>query len=203
MTAISNIKSVVYRVAFESKLTTPAARGMARDVAVMVLWGLVAIFMGLFVGASAIILPVTGTAGIVGVFALILLWVAPELGILSDKLVRRLFFIVVAVDLSLPTYYTVQFPGSPWISLRRIVTFSLIVVFALAISTSSATRQTIAANLRGARLISICVLGFLAMIVLSVPSSAVPFENSVADERGDAKLVRPLLCGAVCNSYRG
>ena len=118
-----------------------------------------------------------GAIGIISLPALVLLWVMPELPAVSDKLVRRLFLAMLIVDLCLPAYYTIDLKGLPWISARRIVTFALIVVFAYAISSSSAAREQIAANLRSAKSISISALGFLIMVILSVFTSVRPPES--------------------------
>ncbi len=147
------------------------------DVARVVAWGAVAIFLGLIVGLAAVVLPPIGAIGIISLPALVLLWVMPELPAVSDKLVRRLFLAMLIVDLCLPAYYTIDLKGLPWISARRIVTFALIVVFAYAISSSSAAREQIAANLRSAKSISISALGFLIMVILSVFTSVRPPES--------------------------
>ena len=119
-----------------------------------------------------------GAIGIVSLPLLVLLWVTPDLPVMiSEKSIRRLFFAMLIVDLCVPAYYTIQIAGLPWISARRIVTFALIVLFAIAISSSSATRQQIVTTLKDARGIAICAFGFLVMVVLSVFTSIDPGES--------------------------
>ena len=77
----------------------------------------------------------------------------------------------------MPYYYTIQVQGLPWISARRVATFAMIIVFAYAVSSSSASRQQIVATLREAKSISICVVGFLGIVVLSVFTSADPAQS--------------------------
>ena len=175
--AISAIRFAVYRSAAMAMRHPMWVSALLGDVARVVAWGAVAIFLGLIVGLAAVVLPPIGAIGIISLPALVLLWVMPELPAVSDKLVRRLFLAMLIVDLCLPAYYTIDLKGLPWISARRIVTFALIVVFAYAISSSSAAREQIAANLRSAKSISISALGFLIMVILSVFTSVRPPES--------------------------
>jgi hypothetical protein len=149
----------------------PSIAVEARPIAV---WALAAIFLGLIVGFSAVILPPAGAFIVPGLAGLGLLWVMPELDIAAEKSIRTLFFIVLVVDLCVPNYYAIAGIGLPWISVRRLATFPLIVTFALAISTSSAARARVSERLGSAKVISICVIGFAVMIGLSFLSSENP-----------------------------
>ena len=90
MTAISSIRSVVYRsmatVGIDSRRT---ALRMALNVAFVAAWSAVAIFLGLIVGFTSVLLPPMVTIGIVAVAGLVLLWVLPELPAISETLIRR------------------------------------------------------------------------------------------------------------------
>ncbi len=158
----------------EARLAAGAATGMARGLRIAALWGVAAIFLGMAIGLSAVILPPTGTFGVVGVAALVLIWVTPELPTISDKVMRRLFFVMLVVDLCVPNYYAIDALGLPWISVRRMATFALIVVFATAIASSASVRGRILANLAGSKSIAVCAFGFLVMCGLSVFTSINP-----------------------------
>ncbi len=99
----------------------------------------------------------------------------PDLYSVPRGLVRKLFFVVLVVDLCVPAYYAIVGTGLPWISIRRLVTFPLILAFAIVIAGSSADRARLAERFGAAKAISICAFGFLAMILLSIVTADVPF----------------------------
>ena len=72
----------------------------------------------------------------------------------------------------------VQFPGLPWISVRRLATFILIVPFLVAVAASSEVRRHIAERVRASLLIFICAAGFLAVATVSVLTSISPTEST-------------------------
>jgi hypothetical protein len=61
----------------------------------------------------------------------------PEVPLVYPGLIRKTFYVMLVTQLCVPSYYTVQFGGLPWISARRVATFALIAPFLLAISSSS------------------------------------------------------------------
>ena len=127
----------------ETRLALAGAPNIAWRALGIFGWGLLAVLMGSIVGFAAATLPPMALLGILMVFALVLLWVLPDGPTPPDSIVRLLLFLVVMVDFTIPTYYTVQFVGLPWISARRICTFALILLFAVAYSTSKESRQRI------------------------------------------------------------
>jgi hypothetical protein len=137
-------------------------------------WALLAILMGSILGLAAVALPPMGLAAIIGGVGLVLLWVLPDTFAPPKALIRRLLFVVVVVDLTIPTYYMVEAAGLPWISARRTVTFILVMFFAFAFSTSSESRAVISRVIRTNKLSSIFLLGFMATIVLSIFTSIDP-----------------------------
>jgi hypothetical protein len=101
----------------------------------------------------------------------------PEVPLVYPGLIRKTFYVMLVTQLCVPSYYTVQFGGLPWISARRVATFALIAPFLLAISSSSQVRHEIAERLRSAPLILVCVVGFLVTASLSVLTSNLPEES--------------------------
>jgi O-antigen ligase len=137
-------------------------------------WAAAAIFLGFIVGFSAVILPPTGAFTVPVVAALVLLWVMPELDTAVGKSIRTLFLIVLVVDLCVPNYYAIAGTGLPWITLRRLATFPLVLAFALVISSSHAARARVRVRLAATKTISICVIGYATMIGLSILTSDSP-----------------------------
>jgi FtsH-binding integral membrane protein len=131
-------------------------------------------------GFAAVILPPMGAFGIVAVAGLVLLWVMPDLPLVSPGFIRKAFFFMVIADLVIPFYYTVQFSGLPWISARRVATVALIAPFVVAVAASSEVRRHIAERARASLLLFICAAGFLAVATLSVFTSISPTESTSA-----------------------
>jgi O-antigen ligase len=164
----------------ETRTAVRATPTLIRALAPTAGWAAASIILGVVVGFAAVILPPMGAFGIVGILALILLWVMPELPLVYPRLIRSTFFVMLITDLCAPIYYTVQIGGLPWISARRLATFALIVPFLLAIASSSEVRHQIAERLRSAPLILLCVIGFFVMVFLSIFTSEQPQESTSA-----------------------
>ncbi len=161
----------------ETRLALAALPGIAGRLLIVLAWAFLAILMGSIVGFASVTLPPLGLAGIIAVFVLILLWVLPESRPPSDKLIRKLCFALVIVDIAIPNYYALQLPGTPWISARRFFTLLLIMVFAVAYSSSQAVRQRVHDVIRENKLLFVCIAGFLFMIVASIFTSISPFTS--------------------------
>ena len=161
----------------ETRLAARAAPNVVRHLAPFVAWAVASIGLGFVLGISAVILPPMGAFAIVAAAGLVLLWVMPDLPLVSPRLIRRAFFVMLVTDLIVPFYYTVQFSGLPWISARRLATFSLIVPFLVAIAASSDVRRQIMERVRASLLLVICAAGFLATAALSIFTSVSPSES--------------------------
>ena len=172
--ALSHFASVAMA---ETRLAGQAVPSILRNLAPIVAWSLASIALGVVVGLAAVILPPLGAFGIVAAAAVVLLWVMPDLPLVAPGLIRKAFFIMLIVDLSIPFYYMVQFPGLPWISARRLASFALFAPFLTAIAASSDVRRQIAERIRASRLLVICAAGYLAMAALSIPTSVLPTES--------------------------
>jgi O-antigen ligase len=173
--ALSQIASVAMA---ETRLAGRAIPNVLRNLAPIVAWAVASIALGVLLGFSAVILPPMGAFGIVAIAGLVLLWVMPDLPLVSPRLIRGAFFVMLVADLIIPFYYAVQFPGLPWISVRRLATFILIVPFLVAVAASSEVRRHIAERVRASLLIFICAAGFLAVATLSVLTSISPTEST-------------------------
>jgi O-antigen ligase len=161
----------------ETRLAVRATPNVLRHLAPIGAWAVASIALGLVVGLAAVILPPLGSFGIVAAAAVILLWVMPDLPLVSPGLIRKAFFVMLIADLSVPFYYMVQFSGLPWISARRLATFALIAPFLIAIAASSDVRRFITERIRASLLIFICAAGYLVMAALSIITSMLPTES--------------------------
>jgi O-antigen ligase len=161
----------------ETRLAVRAAPRIVRHVAPIVAWAVASIALGLVVGLAAVILPPMGGVGLVAAAAVVLLWVMPDLPLVSPGLIRKAFFVMLIADLSIPFYYMIQVSGLPWISARRLATFALITPFLIAIAASSDVRRHITERIRASLLIFICAAGFLVMAALSILTSMLPTQS--------------------------
>jgi O-antigen ligase len=161
----------------ETRLAVRAAPNVVRYLAPIVAWAVASIVLGVVLGLSAVILPPMGAFAIVAVAGLVLLWVMPDLPLVSPRLIRRAFFVMMVADLIVPFYYMVQFSGLPWISARRVATLCLIVPFLVAVAASSDVRRQIMERGRASLLLFICAAGFLATAALSILTSVAPSES--------------------------
>jgi O-antigen ligase len=161
----------------EMRLAGRAVPGVLRHLAPIVAWSAASIALGVVVGLSAVILPPLGAFGIVAAAAVVLLWVMPDLPLVSPGFIRKAFFAMLVANLAIPFYYMIQFSGVPWISARRLAAFALFVPFLTAIAASSGVRRHIAERLRASPLIVICAAGYLTVAALSILTSKVPTES--------------------------
>jgi O-antigen ligase len=208
--AVSQIASVAMA---ETRLAGRAIPNVLRNLAPVVAWAVASIALGAVLGFSAVILPPMGSFGIVAVAGLVLLWVMPDLPLVSPGLIRRAFFVMMVTDLIVPFYYTVQISGLPWISARRVATLCLIVPFLIAVAASSDVRRQIMDRVRDSLLLFICAVGFLAVAALSVLTSINPTESTsglvdavlswyvpffatiyIAKDKNDVVLLLKLIC---------
>jgi hypothetical protein len=174
-----NVGHLLVAARGELRLATAYARRVMWSVLSISGWAVFAILMGSVVGFSAVVFPPSWLAAIIGTFLLILLWVLPDGFPSPDRLIRYAVFVVAVVDLTLPTYYTIQILGLPWISARRVVTLVLVLLFGFAYSTSREARERIAEVVRDNRLLYICAGGYLGMVFLANFTSVTPL-NSIA-----------------------
>lgn len=131
-------------------------------------------FVGLLTGAMAVILPPMASIGVVALAGVTLLWALPEMRIVPDKLLRKMFFVMVAVQLCVPVYYAIDTGYLPWISIKRLFSLTVILLFALTVAGSQSARDKIADTVRTNRLLAFLSFGFLAMLIISILTAAYP-----------------------------
>jgi O-Antigen ligase len=164
----------------ETKLAARAAPKVVRHLAPIVAWAVASIVLGLVLGLAAVFLPPLGAFALVAIAGVVLLWVMPDLPLVSPGLIRKAFLVMLIADLCIPNYYMIQFAGLPWISARRLATFALIAPFLVAIAASTDVRRHITERVNASLLIFICAAGYLVMATLSVLTSVLPSESASA-----------------------
>ena len=138
------------------------------------------VLLGLIVGVMVVILPPLAWIGVIGLAALLLLWVLPDIPIVNHRLVIVLFFVAFTSQIIFPSYYAFAAPGLPWISLRRLTWFPMALAFSLLIATSAAVRAQIAAALGCAKPITIALIVFGAFQFFSIFTS-ISFSESLKE----------------------
>lgn len=138
------------------------------------------VLLGLTVGVMVVIMPPLAWIGMMALALLFLLWVLPDLPHIPDKVLRRLLFISLAVQIVTPAYYAIAVPGLPWVSMRRLFWFPTIAVAALMIAGSSEMRSRIAAILGDAKSMVLPCVGFFLWICVSTLTS-LSWTNTISD----------------------
>ena len=152
----------------------PNLQSLIAGLLLIAAWAAASIILGFIVGFAAVILPPTGAFGIVAIVGLVLLWVMPDFPIAPLKKTQAFFVVMLVVLLVVPNYYAIDVQSLPWISARRLVMFALIALFGVSLSMSSEIRGDIAGAIRTNRLLSMGLIGFFIMIVLSFFTSIGP-----------------------------
>ncbi|MGO8739501.1 O-antigen ligase family protein [Rhodoblastus sp.] len=135
------------------------------------------VLFGLVVGGATVVSPPMVPVAIVTIPAALLLWAAPELRRAPLRALKLAFFAVLCVDLCVPSYYAVQIPGSPWISVRRIFLLVLVALFLVSAAGSTKVRERILEVLRASSSAYKCFVLFYVMCALSILTSVMPFQS--------------------------
>lgn len=137
-------------------------------------WSAAILLIGMLTGAMAVIMPPMASIGVVALAGVLLLWAMPELHVVPDKLLRKMFFAMVFVQLCVPAYYAIDIGYLPWISVRRFFALTVIMLFSITIAGSRSARAEILDVARSNRLLASLAIGFLVMIFLSILTSRYP-----------------------------
>lgn len=153
-----------------------AKRKQSRFLAKAVLV-LVALFYGLVFGATGpfflvqLMLPMA-------LLACLTLWLLPETGNPSLRLVEGLFFAFLTVTMLWPDYLAIALPGLPWITLARLTALPLAFFYISSLSQSTAYRNEIKDILSEVPLIWKAVTTFAIVAGFSVLVSDKPIESA-------------------------
>lgn len=158
----------------------------SRKVRSFTIWSIAIILLGMLIGAMTVIFPPMASIGVVAVVGVVLLWAMPDLHIVPERLLRKMFFAMVFVQLCVPAYFAIDTRILPWISVRRFFSLAVILLFALTVASSQSARQKISETLRTNRVLASCVIGFLLMIFVSIFTS--PYISAAVSGFSDALL---------------
>lgn len=137
----------------------------------------IALFYGLIFGATGpiflvqLLLPLAALAFLV-------LWLLPETGKPSPRLIEGLFFAFLTVSMLWPDYLAIALPGLPWITLARLTALPLAFFYISSLSQSADYRNEIKAVLNEVPLIWKAMAIFAAMAAFSVIVSDKPVESA-------------------------
>ena len=149
-----------------SGLMLEAFRSIRLDrVASVAKWSIAILLIGLLTGAMAVILPPMASIGVVALVGVVLLWAMPELQIVPDGLLRKMFFVMVFVQLCVPAYYAIDTGFLPWISVRRFFIGTVILLFCITVAGSKAAREKISEPISNNRLLAFLSFGFLGNVI--------------------------------------
>lgn len=145
-------------------------RLVRRVVLALLKWtGLLALLslMGIVVGIIVLFFPPLVLIAVLGFAAAILLWVMPDIDIVSPRFLESFFFAAVVIQLVVPQYYALAIPGVAWLSIRRSTWLLFVCLAALSVAASQPQRKLISQRIAGTPLLSGLILFYLACIVLS------------------------------------
>ena len=158
----------------EAKLLLGSTPKFLFPLFITAVWGVVAVTFGLLVGFGAVILPPTGTFAIVALPALLLLWVTPDLQFVPRRQLDFALWLMVTVCIAVPGYYMILVSGLPWVSARRVTEFWLFIILAICLAGSRSVRGQLVDTLKSNLPISVCVIGYFVMVILSIITSINP-----------------------------
>jgi hypothetical protein len=129
------------------------------------------IFVGLFYGLLSAIFPYF--MYIYLLFPLVILmafviWALPDAKTFPAKTVERLFWLFFATQLIWPNYIAIAIPGLPWITINRLVTAPLAIIFLISLSVSQNLRSLLKEEFANARFMSWSLLLFAVLQVVTV-----------------------------------
>lgn len=143
------------------------AGGIGRRILIATVLG----FLGVMVGISCVLLPPAIPFAVIGIAAVLLLWVLPELHSVPYRWARSMVPVFVVVFTCVPVYYALILPGVPWIQIRRVVQLAWIIPLVIVIAGSYDARQRIKAVLRASPWLTACALGYILYTVITLPTA--------------------------------
>ncbi len=152
--------------------TFPALARVSAQTIRLLSWSAAISFLGLFIGIMTVILPPMAAIGFTGLLGAVLFWAMPEMRRVPLKSLRTAFLAMVVVVICVPGYYAVQVPGLPWISIRRLAIFWMVLLLLIVVSGSAKARAGVSATFLSAKPLGVCVAGFAMMCFVSLFTSA-------------------------------
>jgi hypothetical protein len=139
----------------------------------LTLLGFITFFYGFFFAVTTTYLLVQLVMPII-VLALLVVWMLPETGNVPTRLMTRLFFTAILVLFWWPDYLAITLPGLPWITISRLVTAPMAIIFLLCLSQSEQFRSDMKEILDTSPTIWKLVVAFSLLALLSIGFSSTP-----------------------------
>lgn len=152
-------------------------RPIRRFVAKALFTGL-CVFLGIFYGFSfAVFPPILIIYSVIPILllAMVVIWALPDRGTAPTRLLRRLFFAYLLFLIMWPAYVSIQLPGMPWISFRRLIGFPTVLVLLVCISTSHKFRAQLRETMDALPVLWRMVALFVLVEFVTIFTSAAPF----------------------------
>jgi hypothetical protein len=102
------------------------------------------------------------------VLAAISIWALPESKSAPDRTMELLFFAFLGALILWPNYLAIVLPGLPWLTLLRVVSMPMALLFLISLSVSSAFRAKLAGIVAAAPIVWKLIVGFAVIQGLTV-----------------------------------
>lgn len=138
------------------------------------LTGVGTVALGMLIGAMVAFLPLQLAfipISLLACLLVVLLWALPELPAVPIRFLRPTLHVFIVVLLCLPPYMAIALPGMPWVSVRRLVLFSMLLMALLSLAGSLAVRRQVKGVVAGNGALVGVGFAFFLSLVLSVPFS--------------------------------
>ena len=139
----------------------------------LTLLGLIAFFYGFFFSLTTTFLLVQLSAPL-AVLALMVIWLLPQTGKVPTVLLTRLFFTGLLVQFCWPDYLALGLPGMPLITIPRLVTVPMAIIFLICLSQSDTFRGKLKGILDTAPAVWKLILAFSLLALISIVFSETP-----------------------------
>lgn len=139
------------------------------------------VFLGIFYGFFFAVFPpilMIYAAIPILLLAVVVIWALPDRGRAPTRLLRRLFFAYLIFMIMWPVYVSIQLPGLPWISFRRLIGFPMAIILLVCLSTSGKFRSQLTEVLRAMPVLWRMVTLFAAIEFVTLFMSAIPFMSA-------------------------
>lgn len=172
---------------FRPELPVLAPYTRQRGIARMKLYGLAGLLalalVGAIYGFLFALLPPSFLLYLIAPLAVMMLltiWVLPDQDSAPTSAMIKCFFAFVIVSIAWPNYVAIALPGLPWISLRRLTLFPMVLGLLISLSISSQFRAQLKEYLQAWPLIPKMLAAFVAIQFLSI-AMASNITNAVKD----------------------
>ncbi len=138
------------------------------------------VFVGMIYGFFISIFPLafyTFMAMPIVFLLLLVIWILPETNTVPRTLMTNLFFIFYISLLLWPNYLAIAFPGLPWITMIRLWSVPLAILFLISLSISPVLRNEVRAALKTNPLFVKFMVVFVLIQIVTLPFSFAPFDS--------------------------